>query len=265
LEAARGTYVWFVDSDDYLYPGAIEKLRWVVTQHAPDLVLCDYKKHRFFRTRAFYGQAHRLIHDHEALIRGVFKSRKMYIWLKIGKREIWGSDIRFPVGKVFEDISTTPLLLLRANSYYYVPTPWVFYRSHVSSIMGGVKRIPGFFDEAKHRDLASALSGFKEKLEIQLGARCRSVDYAIADFCAKEFVKLGVRLVKARQNTQAAGSISAFLHEATQELENSSPLPMHQLQIEYAKRLRFGRLFALRYFLRRGQYSTASNVVPIGQ
>jgi glycosyltransferase involved in cell wall biosynthesis len=264
LEAAQGTYVWFVDSDDYLYPGAIGALRQVVTRHAPDLVLCDYKKHRLFRTKAFYGPAKRLAHDPRALVRGVFKSRKMYIWLKIAKREIWGTDIRFPVGKVFEDISTMPLLLLRANSYFYVPKPWLFYRAHVSSIMGGIKRIPGFFDEAKHQDLASALSGFKEKLQSRLGASYRSVDYAIADFCAKEFTKTGVRLVKARRNTDATGSISPILHNALRELENSSPLPMHELQVEYAKRLRFGRLLALRYFMRRSQSPTAVHAVPVG-
>ncbi|MGH1556234.1 glycosyltransferase family 2 protein [Streptomyces sp. L7] len=39
LQAARGEYVWFLDSDDYLMPGAIPRLRQVIQGHAPALVL----------------------------------------------------------------------------------------------------------------------------------------------------------------------------------------------------------------------------------
>ena len=42
LAQARGRYVWFLDSDDILLPGAITGLRAVIARDAPDLVLCDF-------------------------------------------------------------------------------------------------------------------------------------------------------------------------------------------------------------------------------
>ncbi len=42
IDAARGDYLWFLDSDDKLLPGAIAGLREVVGLHAPDAVLCDF-------------------------------------------------------------------------------------------------------------------------------------------------------------------------------------------------------------------------------
>lgn len=43
IDAAQGEYLWFLDSDDKLLPGAIDALRAIVRQHAPDLVLCDFR------------------------------------------------------------------------------------------------------------------------------------------------------------------------------------------------------------------------------
>ena len=42
IDAARGEYLWFLDSDDKLLPGAIASLRAIVQAHAPDVVLCDF-------------------------------------------------------------------------------------------------------------------------------------------------------------------------------------------------------------------------------
>ena len=42
LEAATGEYVWFLDSDDVLAPGAIADLKSVVERDRPDFVMCDF-------------------------------------------------------------------------------------------------------------------------------------------------------------------------------------------------------------------------------
>src|ERR1700754_1436509 len=74
IDAASGTYLWFLDSDDKLLPEAIPGLRQVVRRDAPDLVLCDFRvwrertrlKHRLrgeLHRRTFAGPADRLSHD----------------------------------------------------------------------------------------------------------------------------------------------------------------------------------------------------------
>jgi glycosyltransferase involved in cell wall biosynthesis len=135
LEAAEGAHIWFVDSDDYLLPGAISGLRTILEKHNPDLILCDYRRNHFVKRRSFYGPTRQVSCDIGQLVTGVFKSRKMYSWIKISRRSMWDDGLRFPVGRIFEDIATTPWLLLRARNYYYVPSPWIFYRRRAGSIM----------------------------------------------------------------------------------------------------------------------------------
>lgn len=43
LGAAQGEYIWFLDSDDKLLPGAIPALHQIVQAHGPDAVLCDFQ------------------------------------------------------------------------------------------------------------------------------------------------------------------------------------------------------------------------------
>lgn len=42
LKAARGQYISFVDSDDYLVPGAYEKLLKAIKLHEPDLIIAHF-------------------------------------------------------------------------------------------------------------------------------------------------------------------------------------------------------------------------------
>jgi glycosyltransferase involved in cell wall biosynthesis len=42
LKAARGQYISFVDSDDYLVPGAYEQLLNAIRQHQPDLIIAHF-------------------------------------------------------------------------------------------------------------------------------------------------------------------------------------------------------------------------------
>jgi glycosyltransferase involved in cell wall biosynthesis len=242
LEAAEGAHIWFVDSDDYLLPGAISGLRTILAEHNPDLILCDYRRNHFVKRRSFYGPTRQISCDIGQLVTGVFKSRKMYSWIKISRRSMWDDGLRFPVGKIFEDIATTPWLLLRARNYYYVPLPWMFYRRRAGSIMNSLKQETATFNAQKNRDLAEALTGFKEALQGKLGQLQPSNAYYVSDFCAKEFVKIGLRFARA-----ADVDPSLTLRLYLDLFEKCSPFTFDHLTIEYLKRLRFVRYVLLKY------------------
>lgn len=249
LDEAQGEYVWFVDSDDYLLEGVIEQLRRILAQHRPDIVLCDYRKGWFIPKKSFFGPTKKLSDDVGQLVTGVFRSRKMYSWLKISRRSLWGDCLRFPVGRMFEDIATTPRLLLRASSFYYAPKPWLHYRQRPGSIMGSVRRQPDVFDESKHRDMSQALVGFKELLPEHLPKRSASADYHLADFCAKEFTKTGSRMMRAQRNKGGKAAMSGPIESYLVEWQACSPIAFEQLVFEYAKRLKFIRYANLKYYL----------------
>ena len=65
MDAAKGRYLWFLDSDDKLLPGAIDSLRTIVHRHAPDAVLCDFQvwRERPRLKHRLRGEAHRRTFD----------------------------------------------------------------------------------------------------------------------------------------------------------------------------------------------------------
>ncbi len=85
LDAARGDYIWFVDSDDEVMPGAIARLRAIIDRYAPDLVLCDYARGGRHLS-SFAGPSGRPSDDRETLLQGVFAQRRLHSWSKIARR-----------------------------------------------------------------------------------------------------------------------------------------------------------------------------------
>jgi glycosyltransferase involved in cell wall biosynthesis len=248
LEAARGDYVWFVDSDDELLPGAVAGLRLVLDRCSPELILCGYRKQgKDFAS--FDGPQRVLSTDREGLVRGVFSSRRMHSWTKIARRSLWGDDLRFPVGRCFEDAATTPWLLLRARSFYYTPEPWVMYRVRPGSITGAVSRTRGRFDDAKNDDLAVALVGFAEDARRELPGMSPETRYSIGQFCAKEFTKIVWRLLSARLMKDDLTTILNKARRYRRMMEGCSPTPFRSLAAEHLRRGKPGRFLVLGLFL----------------
>ena len=124
LNVATGELITFVDSDDYLEPDTYQQVLPMTTS-------CDIVEFPVFR---FYGtNKQSLLTFASGICTEVsdywLKHRAYqhsYAWNKIYKATLF-TDIRFPKGRVFEDVYTLPLLLQRANQvgttskglYYY--------------------------------------------------------------------------------------------------------------------------------------------------
>lgn len=191
IDAAQGEYLWFLDSDDKLLPGSLARLRTIVQAHAPDVVLCDFLvwrerarlKHRLrgeHHRRSFRGPASRLEHDCCALLAGMLSTGELHAWSKISRRALWG-DLRFPVGKHFEDMTTMPLMALRARSFYYEPRPWVAYRQRAGSILASMS-VP------KALDQSAALLPFAQALQASPCASHQNLRLALAQQAARSLV-----------------------------------------------------------------------------
>ncbi len=172
IDAATGDYLWFLDSDDKLLPGAIAGLQAIVRQHAPDVVLCDFQvwreqvrlKHRLRgegHRRSFDGPARQLVQDRGRLLAGMLMTGELHAWSKVSRRLLW-HGLRFPVGRYFEDMATMPLMALRAHSFFYQPQPWVAYRQRGSSILATMTTPKALDQSAALLPLAQALQGGPE-------------------------------------------------------------------------------------------------------
>lgn len=238
LEVARGEYFWFVDGDDEMQPGAIARLHDIVSMHAPDVVMCDYSK-LGRQVASFHGPQRVLCRNGDALLRGLFTSRRMHVWTKVTRRTLWDGGQRFPESGCFEDIATMPWLFLRASSHFYIAEPWITYRVREGSITHSAARKRGFFDVARNDDLAHALAGFADDARAALPNLSAATVESISQFCAKEFTKIGWRLIKHRLLRDDWKKITGLMARYRFLTESASPLPFSQVA---TMRLRKGQL-----------------------
>lgn len=84
LDHARGEYIWFVDSDDYIEDGCIKLIQNELDKYLPDMLVFAYNNHRIV---AFNGNGEQFINRN--LMDG-------YLWTKVIKRRIIDAfSIRF--------------------------------------------------------------------------------------------------------------------------------------------------------------------------
>jgi glycosyltransferase involved in cell wall biosynthesis len=246
LDAARGDYVWFLDSDDLLLPGAVEALHQLVRREQPELVLCDYSvlrqaprlKHRLrgeLHRRTFCGPARQPITDPSVLLHGLFEAGQLHCWSKIAKRSVW-DGLRFPAGKFFEDVTLAAPLLLRAASVWYEPQVWVAYRKWEGSILATPSLL-----KAQH--LAEALLDLPAQVDIEaLDERAR---FAWSHFLACHFIgtaRTACAALPENPGETIAQYRAAFLR--------SCPMPLADLYAAYIGRAWFVRALRLRRFLK---------------
>lgn len=137
IELATGEYISFVDSDDYLLPEYIETLYKLCCDYNADMAAGSYYTLKNGRlTKA----ASRTAAEPE-LYTG---SQKMdaYLRKKTVFTAAWGKlyaagllrEIRFPPGKLFEDVYTTYLFVHAAARIILTQTPLYIYRTRPESI-----------------------------------------------------------------------------------------------------------------------------------
>jgi len=214
LAQARGRYVWFLDSDDILLPGAITGLRAVIAQDAPDLVLCDFAylrerrslKHRLRgerHVRSFAGSTGGACRDRGALIRGLLEAGELHAWSKIARREAW-LHAPFPEGRYFEDIAVIAPLVIAAGSFAHIAAPWVGYRQHGASILASLT-------PQRIRDGLTSIMELQRGLSTPAHASSRSVQRAVEYFALRSFVSM-LRRAEAGPLDQEPSLRDAFAH-----------------------------------------------------
>ncbi len=246
LEAARGDYIWFLDSDDVLTPGAIASLRQALDRQPVDLVLCDFAylrarpklKHRLRgerHVRTFTGTSGSPQADTPGLLTGLLELGYLHSWSKIARRSLWGDDLRFPVGRTFEDMATTPDLAARARSHLHVPEVWIAYRQRAGSILAGASL-------NKTDDMMRALHDLPQRLhpysESEAGVR-----FAASHFAARTFIG-AVRFASRQGDAERMGHYrQAFLAALC--------MPVDDLMAQYLRRGWWWRALRLRHWLAR--------------
>ena len=137
IEKAKGEYIGFVDSDDYIKSNMYEELYKCAKNNNYDIVVCDYYKITEKETKEMELEIKKSNTIEENIIKA-----KPYAWNKIYKRSIFENcNVKFPEGLIFEDICTIYPLLMKTKKMGYVNKKMYFYTYNRSnSIMNNKKR-----------------------------------------------------------------------------------------------------------------------------
>ena len=158
LDAARGAWIGFVDSDDYIAPEMYEALYHAVQSTGADLALCDYAE--VDETGAPCHQMHVSLSGVELTRQELLKKASglmiQLAWNKLYRRAIF-AQLRYPEGKLNEDLFLIPEVCLQIQKAVVVPKVLYYYVQRSGSIMGKNKTL-------RHYDAAEAAQRYWDYL-----------------------------------------------------------------------------------------------------
>ncbi|WP_312695023.1 glycosyltransferase family 2 protein [Caproiciproducens sp.] len=138
LAAARGEYVCFVDSDDYVGPTYLEELYNACVDTGSDISCCYYY---------FHFVENNFLFEYPFRCRGIFKPEEAMkkllrdvqiqslVWNKMYKRSLFTDyDIKFPT-MCFEDMAIANKVFANANQVVVLDRPLYYYNQHPSSTL----------------------------------------------------------------------------------------------------------------------------------
>ena len=150
LDVARGEWIGFVDSDDYIAPEMYETLYKAVQSTGADLALCDYVK--VDETGALCTQTHVAVPQKSLtgreLLQKAYWTTVQIACNKLYHRTIF-AQLRYPVGKLNEDFFVIPEICLNTQKAVVVPDVLYYYVQRGDSIMGKSRTL-------RHYDAAEA-------------------------------------------------------------------------------------------------------------
>ncbi len=136
LSVAKGKYIGFVDSDDYISENMYEILYKELVKNKADISICKYI---YFKNKIPEFTTDYEITSYtnkEAILELIkIKQRKIqdYAWNKLYKRKLF-KKIRYPKNFVFEDIGTTYLLFYEAKKIINIDCILYAYYDNSNSI-----------------------------------------------------------------------------------------------------------------------------------
>lgn len=118
---AKGNYLWFVDSDDWIEPDSVHHILSIINEYHPDVIAQTHYFQENNKSR------HIIRYNKEGLIPGpIFcgKDHSTAAQFYIIRKEFWHShEFKFREGMLHEDGELTPRLLYTANSIYVSTKP----------------------------------------------------------------------------------------------------------------------------------------------
>ena len=135
LNASNGNYIQFVDSDDFMDPTMIEVLYNNSKNYNAQISMCSHYTYIDGEAKSDCTGKFCVYSKIDAL-RELLMDRtiRSYAWNKLFAKSLF-DEVRFPEGRVFEDIIAIPKLFDKANKLVLNDIPLYYYRQRNGSVL----------------------------------------------------------------------------------------------------------------------------------
>ncbi len=213
LEIATGSYIGFVDSDDYIHPQMFEKLYEACIRNQAQISICCHYTERGNKLliEDYIIDEEEIFTPKEALkILVQDKGMKNYAWDKLYKAELF-EGVRYPDGRNYEDIATTYLLFYKADKLCRIPEYLYYYQIREGSISSNMS------DEKWHKNCYQIFVSQRERYEYFLEKN----EKELADIClaemvpySYEYIHFGIKL----HTTENRETVKTFLKKQEENI-----------------------------------------------
>lgn len=146
IDSARGKYLTFVDSDDYIMPIMLERLVQYLIEHCVDVVISDgylsfQDAQSLTVTYDSYDHDYFCVDAPNALNIVFSETYRWEVWGNLYKSELFRNN-RFNTDMVYaEDFDLVLRLFLEANNILFTKEKFYCYRLRIGSAMHSLKKI----------------------------------------------------------------------------------------------------------------------------
>jgi len=152
IERANGEYITCVDPDDYVDNDYIEYLYSLIKKYGTKMSICQHRVHYnsgSIKEKGTFGDE--VIKTEKCLERLLYHDViDTSAWAKLYQRDLF-KNVKYPKGKIFEDIATTYALMFQCNEIAVGYESKYNYIFHNNSIVNGTFK-PNKFDLVEMTD-----------------------------------------------------------------------------------------------------------------
>lgn len=215
LEMARGEYVTFVDSDDWVEPSAYEKLLRIADTTGTEIVGCasivDYKDgtHR----ESYYDMPEGVIDKNICILNTLEQNR--HAWGAVHNKLFKGSlfeNTRFPAVNHLEDYVVTTKLFNETNAVYFCVYPYYHHTCNTASLSMSGWSPARLAIPKTTEDIIRYLREYNDDLAVLNATyRFRFLAYADLLWCVRKSKPENARQIKDEMRKEAIASFSGYM------------------------------------------------------
>lgn len=139
ISIAKGKYIYFLDSDDYLQKDFFKKILPLLNE---DYDIIEFNSIKFYyENNKLIEKCHRNIKNmglniinNENLRLDLFSWQDWAVWYRIFNRKLVSENL-FPEGYLYEDVMTVPFIYNKVEKVFSLDEYLIFYRINPTSIM----------------------------------------------------------------------------------------------------------------------------------